>query len=133
MVMTNRKQRGMQIAKLDNQITRKVTNTYEVKSQSGNGKYEVVKTPSGWKCSCPDHIFRGVKCKHIWSVEFSLAFKKEVKVRRIEPITTISNCVFCDSTNIVRDGVRHNKDGDIQKFYAEIVASISLLILVLNV
>jgi len=118
-MINNRKQRGMQIAKLDNQITRKDTNTYEVKSQSGNGKYEVVNTSLGWKCSCPDHIYRHVKCKHIWSVEFSLAFKKEVKARRLEPITSISNCIFCGSVNIVKDGVRHNKHGDIRKFYCK--------------
>jgi len=27
-----------------------------------------------------------------------------------------SSCLFCSSSNIVRDGVRHNKFGDIQKF-----------------
>ena len=119
MITNTRQQRGMQIAKLDNQITRMDVNTYEVHSQSGNGKYEVVKTSLGWKCSCPDHIYRGVKCKHVYGVEFSLAFKKEVKVTRVEPITDISNCVFCGSANIVKDGVRHNKHRDIQKFYCE--------------
>ena len=57
-----------------------------MKSQSRNGKYEVLNTSLGWKCSCPDHIYRGVKCKHIWAVEFSLAFKKEVKARRVEEV-----------------------------------------------
>jgi putative transposase len=117
MVTSNREQRGMQIAKLDNQITTTDIDTYEVKSQSGNGKYEVVKTSLGWKCSCPDHIYRHVKCKHIYAVEFSIAFKREVKAKRIEPINNISNCMFCGSPNIVKDGVRHNKHGDTQKFY----------------
>ena len=51
------------------------------------------------------------------SVAFSLALRAEVAVRRIEPISDFKNCMFCDSTNIVKDGVRHNKHGDIQKFY----------------
>ena len=112
-----RKERGKVIANMTGQIKRFENNSFEVKSQSGNGKYEVVNTSLGWKCSCPDHIYRNVKCKHIWSVEFSLAFKKEVEARRLEPITTVSDCMFCGSTNIVKDGVRHNKHGDIQKFY----------------
>lgn len=113
----NREQRGMEIAKLDNQIKRIDADVCEVKSQSGNGKYKVVNTSLGWKCTCPDHIYRHVKCKHIYAVEFSLALKKEVKAKRLEPITTISDCMFCGSTNIVKDGIRHNKHGDIQKFY----------------
>jgi transposase-like protein len=57
-----------------------------------------------------------VKCKHIWAVEFSTAIRREVETRKIEPITNVSNCIFCDSENIVRDGIRHNKYGDIQKY-----------------
>lgn len=70
----------------------------------------------GWVCSCFDHIYRGVKCKHIYSIEFSEKLRREVETRRIEPITDVSSCLYCGSTNIVRDGVRRNKFGDIQIF-----------------
>jgi putative transposase len=89
---------------------------YRVKSQSNNGDYRVDATEIGWKCSCPDHVHRGVKCKHVHAVELSLAIRKEVEARRIEPIIDIQNCIYCKSTNIVKDGIRHNKCGDIQKF-----------------
>jgi hypothetical protein len=29
-------------------------------------------------CACPDHTYRGVKCKHIFAVEISFALHKEV-------------------------------------------------------
>jgi putative transposase len=72
-------------------------------------------TDLGWICVCPDHKYRGVKCKHIFAVEISFALHKEVEVARITPVTT-TTCIYCDSSNIVKDGLRHNKYVDIQKY-----------------
>jgi transposase-like protein len=88
---------------------------YVVKSKNGNDEYEVNSTDFGWVCSCPDHKFRDVKCKHIFAVEMSFALHKEVEVARIEP-ADIDFCVYCKSPWIVKDGLRHNKYGNIQKF-----------------
>ena len=85
------------------------------RSQNGNGGYDVCSTELGWVCSWPDHKFRGVKCKHVFAVEISFALRKEVEVARIEPIDT-QWCIYCKSSWIVRDGLRHNKYGAIQKF-----------------
>ena len=94
-------------------------------SQSGNGSYDIVCTPLGWVCSCPYQKFRGVKCKHIFAVEISFAIRKQVEVARIEPISNINNCIYCSSIIIVKDGLRHNKHGDIQKFNCKELANIS--------
>lgn len=32
------------------------------------------------------------------------------------PIATTTTCIYCDSSIVVKDGLRHNKYGDIQKF-----------------
>jgi len=112
-----RKSRGLAITEKGSQIERVSDYDYEVLSQSGNGSYLVTKVYNQWICTCPDYKFRGVKCKHIYAVEFSLALRAEVAVRRIEPINDFQNCIFCGSINIVKDGVRRNKHGDIQKFY----------------
>jgi len=112
-----REERGKTIASLSGHVKIFEDTVFEVKSQSGNGKYEVLKTSIGWMCSCPDHIYRHVKCKHIYAVEFSLALKKRVESTRITPLNNVSSCMFCGSDNIVKDGVRHNKYGDLQKFY----------------
>jgi len=117
MATQNREQRGMQIAKLENQIKRMDSSTYIVKSQSNNGDYHVSKDANGWRCECPDHVYRHVKCKHIFAVEFSVSFRAEVSIRRIEPIEDFTECIYCGSSNIVKDGVRKNKSGTIQKFY----------------
>jgi transposase-like protein len=91
---------------------------YHVKSQTTKREYNVVKTNSSWQCDCPDHIFRHVKCKHSLAVEFSIQMREQVREKNkvtISPIT-ISNCLFCKSSDIKKFGIRKNKSGDIQRF-----------------
>ncbi len=88
---------------------------YQVKSLTRDEIYKILITSIGWVCSCADHMFRGVKCKHIYAVEFSLELRKTVEVRKIEPVS-ISGCKYCKSDNLMKDGIRKNKHGDIQKF-----------------
>ncbi|MBL7118854.1 SWIM zinc finger family protein, partial [Candidatus Bathyarchaeota archaeon] len=111
-----RRDRGLVIANLPNQIARIDNENYRVKSQSGNGEYEIHLADFGWVCSCPDHIYRHVKCKHIWAVDFSTQLRREVEARKIQPIINATNCVYCSSLEIARAGVRRNKHGDIQKW-----------------
>ncbi len=111
-----REERGRAIAQ-SGHIQRIDDHAYKVNSQSGNGVYDVLFVEKGWKCSCPDYSQRAVKCKHIWAVEFSLTIRKHVvQSPRSESIGDAQSCVFCESPVIVRDGIRHNKDGDIQIF-----------------
>jgi hypothetical protein len=63
-----REERGLEIVNGKKSQVKRVNDfTYEVCSQSGNGVYLVSLTEDGWTCECPDHRFRGVKCKHIWA------------------------------------------------------------------
>jgi putative transposase len=113
-----RLQKGKSIATKPNQIARIDDHTYKVKSQSSDNEYEVLNTELGMICSCSDHIYRGVKCKHIHAVELSQTLRKEVKKQSdivIQPITT-GNCIYCKSEKLVKFGIRHNNHGDIQKF-----------------
>lgn len=111
-----RRLKGQTIAQLNNQVRRIDEHSYTVKSQSGNGDYQVFAGELGWLCSCADHIYRGQKCKHIYAVEFSQTVRKAVEIHRIEPVVIADHCIFCKSIEIVKDGIRHNKHGDIQKF-----------------
>jgi transposase-like protein len=112
-----RKERGLEIAQAkESQITRFDASTYKVLSQSGNGEYVVCLSEDEWRCECPDHRFRGVKCKHIWGVEFSLKMREQVSKNLVIEEVVISNCVFCHSPRIKRFEVRKNKCGDIQRF-----------------
>jgi hypothetical protein len=63
-----REQRGLRIA-----ATCKLTKkgqVWLVPSQSGHGRYTVSPDPESPHCSCPDHETRGLKCKHLFAVEF---------------------------------------------------------------
>jgi len=51
---------------------------YFVHSQSRDFEYSALSTEFGWICSCPDASFRETKCKHMWSIEFSLKFRERV-------------------------------------------------------
>jgi transposase-like protein len=112
-----RELRGLEIAKAkESQIARFDASTYKVLSQSGNGEYAVCLSEDEWRCECPDHRFRGVKCKHIWAIEFSLKMREQVRKNVVIEEVVISNCVFCHSSNIKKFGVRKNKSGNIQRF-----------------
>jgi predicted nucleic acid-binding Zn finger protein len=65
-----REQRGMRIA-----ATCKLTKQGQiwlVPSQSGHGRYTVSPDPEAPHCTCPDHETRGLKCKHLFAVEFAM-------------------------------------------------------------
>jgi transposase-like protein len=89
---------------------------YYVKSQSGNGEYQVYHVPTGWMCTCPDAKYRVVKCKHQWAVELSRALREKVTSRlTIEPLDT-QTCPICRSENVVKHGLRKTKYGSIQRY-----------------
>jgi transposase-like protein len=107
--------KGRSIAEKPNQIIRQDERFYKVASQSGNGMYDVTrKLNSGWLCTCPDFVYRNVKCKHIWAVEFSLKLRDKVKESVVIQPLAISACLYCKSPQITKDGLRRNKYGDIQ-------------------
>jgi putative transposase len=111
-----REEKGERIAISHDQVFRVVDGFYRVKSQSSPRFYDVNNTPIGWKCNCPDHKFRGTKCKHIWAVAISLGLREQVRKNIIlEPII-VTSCPSCNSPNINRKGIRHNKSGDLQKY-----------------
>ena len=117
-ILNLREQKGLQIANAESQVTRIEESFYTVLSQSGNGQYAVSMVDHEWICECPDNKYRHVMCKHIHSVIFSQQMKEQVRQSVgvvIQPLST-SNCVFCSSDNIVKDAIRHNKRGDIQRY-----------------
>jgi len=105
--------RGKEIAEKNNQIKRIDESHYTVNSQSRNQTHEIISTEFGWTCSCEDHQFRGTQCKHIHAVEISLNIRAEVKKHIINIVNT-NTCQFCNSDNISKWGIRHNKNYDLQ-------------------
>lgn len=116
MIPNQREERGKLIAQAEGQPFLITNGSYRVKSQSVERYYNVRNTPIGWKCNCPDHTYRGVKCKHIWAVQISVGFKDLVrKTLILKPITEVE-CVDCHSRDIKKAGIQHNKHGDIQRY-----------------
>lgn len=112
-----REEKGKIIAQKQD-VTRIESDYYIVKSQTTLRQYNVVKIGDAWKCTCPDHTYRQVCCKHIHAVEFSIKIREEVKAKTNQDIKTITvnDCLFCHSGNIKKFGIRKNKSGDIQRF-----------------
>ncbi len=55
-------------------------------------------------------------CRHIYAVEFSRKIRTAVELGTLAEFTTTDACVFCGSRHVIKDGVRHNKAGDLQRF-----------------
>jgi hypothetical protein len=77
MITDTREVRGKAIANQGDQIKKVNDNAFKVKSQSGNGFYEVKATQSGMTCDCPDFVYRGGKCKHITATRYYLEIEKD--------------------------------------------------------
>ncbi|KAG2478957.1 MAG: transposase [Nitrosopumilales archaeon] len=115
----DRIEKGEEIAKQANSIHRLDANTYKVRSQATNKLYDVISTEKGWICTCPDHKYRKICCKHIHAVEFSLKVREQVRKENsviIEQLD-VTICPQCASERFVKHGIRHNKSGNIQRYF----------------
>ena len=76
----SRQLKGQLLARENNSVIRIDDLRYRVKSQSSKGEYDIfTEDKEIWKCSCPDYLFRNIKCKHIFAVEFSFTLIEQVK------------------------------------------------------
>jgi transposase len=69
-----RQQRGLEIA--NRCYIGEQNGIWKVPSQSGQGRYSVIAEHETPSCTCPDYEARGVKCKHIFAVEYILEFRR---------------------------------------------------------
>jgi len=111
-----REAKGSAIAREFGWVQRMDEFSYRVHSQTKDAEYEVQKTETGWVCGCPDFRFRLGKCKHIWAVEVSWTLREQVKQSVVIQAVKVDVCLYCGSGRLGKDGIRHNKSGDIQKF-----------------
>jgi len=97
-------------------------NTYRIPSQSQRGNYMVEHKGryQRWTCSCPDFQYRGLKCKHIYAVEFWLNLKEDIVqevVNNVIPRAEAKlSCPFCKSEKVVKKGKRKGKNMIKQRF-----------------
>jgi transposase-like protein/predicted RNA-binding Zn-ribbon protein involved in translation (DUF1610 family) len=114
-----REVRGLAILAMGSQIKRIDVSTYRVKSQNGNGWYLVVRKGLEWSCECPDHVNRKVVCKHIFAVELSQTLRQKITSENLgleEGFKSEAVCKKCGSSQVIKQGIRKNKNGDSQRF-----------------
>ena len=58
-----------------------------------------------------------VKCKHIWAVEFSFAIRRLIQKETVIPAFDYSELpIMCNSSQIIKKSIRHNKYSDLQRY-----------------
>ena len=128
--LTNpRELRGLAILSQPDTVSQESKNVWNVKSQSGNGYYQITKTfvkgrsnkhIHEWSCTCPDHTTRDVICKHIYAVQFSLKLKNDIEQeatqKQLERAEVKIACPYCKSENIISRGKRKNQRGEVQVY-----------------
>ncbi len=130
--------RGLAIVSIGSCIKRINKLHYKVKSQSSEEAwYDVVRTyetgrqdsrqEGQWTCTCPDFQYRKTVCKHVYAVGFSKELRRRIVQQDVVqspqlPIASQSaECPKCKlSNNVVKDGRRKNKSGEIQKYLCRI-------------
>jgi len=109
--------RGLAILSQGDTVKRINQTHWTVKSQFGDNDYVVMSKGKLWLCSCPDYQKREMDCKHIFSVKFSIKLKDRIEEDTKREIITVNEdvvCPQCGSSNIIKRGRRHNKNGDVQ-------------------
>jgi transposase-like protein len=119
----SREEKGRLIAERPNQIQQIDERFYKVASQTSDRMYDVVHRENGsWICNCLDFHYRGienhdiVRCKHIIACQLREQLREKVRENIVIRPIEITACIFCQSKNLKKFGVRHNKYGDIQRF-----------------
>ncbi len=119
----SREEKGRLIAEQPNQIQRIDERSYKVASQNGRGMYDVIHRENGsWLCDCLDFHYRAselhqiIRCKHIIACQIREQIREKVRENVVIQPVEITGCLFCQSENLKKFGIRHNKYGDIQRF-----------------
>lgn len=91
--------------------------TFLVPSQSSKRKYKVNRKQE-WTCTCPDFKYRKKECKHIKAVKFFLKFrnKSELEDFNLDFEISETRCIYCNSVNVIKKGIRKTKYGKRQKY-----------------
>jgi putative transposase len=92
-------------------------NQFEIPSSSGKSTYVVSSYARKWSCTCPDHQFRHVTCKHIHAVTLWQKLtarlhedhERKVLVNSFPVVLDQLTCKFCGSSHVIKYGKANEK------------------------
>lgn len=126
--MEDRQIRGVAIIAKGDMPTTLGDEKWRVPSQNGGGNYTVTIEHDHrigyplWHCTCPDHQYRKVDCKHIHAIQFWLQLQQQSNptvpqtIVTPEPVVECrTQCVYCGSLDVRKDGYRKTKHGRKQR------------------
>lgn len=113
----SREEKGRLIAENATQIMAMDESHFKVASQSRDICYDVVRRENGsWLCTCFDFYYRHLRCKHIIACQIREQLREKVRENIVIRPVEITACIYCQSIELKKFGIRHNKYGDIQRF-----------------
>ena len=116
--MNPRMERAKQIMELEDYVKFIGNNKIKIRSQTDLSKYYIIsRSDNGLVCECPDHQERKSDCKHIRiALELIRNNEGQKQTFRIIERSLIKVCKYCDSGNIVKAGLKKNKNSTMQRF-----------------
>lgn len=93
---------------------------YKAKTDKDDDYCDVTYSPRGWACACRDATRLSNRCDHMTMVLFSLGMREMARPETEESnvVEDVSQeCIYCHSTNVRKHSIRHNKSGEVQRYF----------------
>jgi putative transposase len=109
---------------------------YKVKTDSDEEYCDVECANYAWTCSCHDHTTKAAKCAHISIAQLSADMRRLAQPKNEivsvtkttkdaivkdtiakEGMAESEECIYCHSKNVRKHSIRHNKSGDVQRYF----------------
>jgi putative transposase len=116
---SKRQLRGYQMIENGIEPKQLAANHFEVPSQTNGNIYTVTNYANTWECTCPDHQYRRVSCKHIHLVSLWIRLSKKLQEdQKTTPMKSLIEepaCKFCGSSETIKYG----KSSDKQNYFCK--------------
>lgn len=110
---TDQRTPALAIVARGDQIRQTGPGAWSVASQSRPGTFHhVAQVGPKWTCDCLFFTATSMTCIHVLSIRFMEGFRESAPLAISEPLA----CEACGSAEVVSNGVRHNKSGDLQTY-----------------
>lgn len=110
---TDQRTPALAIVARGDQITATGIGQYTVCSQESPGSFfHVKKDGPKWSCDCPFYSATGMVCVHVLAVRYRDGLQDSAPVTAPPKVV----CDRCQSVEVVSDGIRHNKSGDVPTY-----------------